>query len=46
MQVIRDDFYLSKLDKIIDYMAENSLSAAITFLDKLDRKIDSLPNIL
>jgi toxin ParE1/3/4 len=45
MQVIRDDFYLSKLDKIIDYMAENSLSAAITFLDKLDRKIDSLPNM-
>jgi len=38
MQIIRDEFYLSKLDEIIDYMASNTLVTAISFLDKLDRK--------
>lgn len=42
MQIIRDEFYLSKLDEIIDYMASNSVVNALSFLDKLDRKIENL----
>ncbi|MFA6789244.1 MAG: type II toxin-antitoxin system RelE/ParE family toxin [Arcobacteraceae bacterium] len=45
MQIIRDEFYLSKLDEIIDYMASNTLVTAISFLDKLDRKIENLTNM-
>lgn len=45
MQIIRDKFYLSNLDKIIEYMAEHSVSSAINFLDKLDTKIEKLPNM-
>ena len=33
MQIIRDSFYISKLDEIIDYMAQNSLLSTIRFLD-------------
>lgn len=44
MQIIRDAFYLSKLDETIDYMAKNSLTSAILFLDNLDNKINNLPN--
>jgi plasmid stabilization system protein ParE len=42
MQIIRDEFYLSKLDEIIDYLASNSVVNALSFLDKLDRKIENL----
>ena len=45
MQIIRDEFYLSKLDEIIDYMASNNVVAAINFLNKLDKKIDNLTNM-
>ena len=45
MQIIRDRFYLSRLDEIIDYMAQNSVEAAIKFVDKLDTKIDNLLNM-
>lgn len=45
MQIIRDSFYISRLDEIIDYMAQNSVSSTIRFLDKLDVKIDNLPNM-
>lgn len=45
MQIIRDEFYLSKLDEVIDYMAINSVVTAISFLDKLDRKINDLTNM-
>jgi len=45
MQIIRDEFYLSKLDEIIDYMASNNLVAAINFLNKLDKKINNLTNM-
>lgn len=45
MQIIRDEFYLSKLDEIIDYMAQNSVEAALKFLNKLDVKIDNLINM-
>lgn len=45
MQIIRDEFYLSKLDEIIDYMAQSSVSSTIRFLNKLDAKIDNLPNM-
>jgi len=45
MQIIRDEFYLSKIDEIIDYMASNSVVVAINFLNKLDRKIDNLTNM-
>jgi len=45
MQIIRDEFYLSKIDEIIDYMASNSVVVAINFLNKLDTKIDNLTNM-
>jgi toxin ParE1/3/4 len=45
MQIIRDEFYLSKLDEIIDYMAQNSVEATLRFLNKLDAKIDNLANM-
>ena len=45
MKIIRDRFYLSKLDEIIDYMAQSSVVSAIRFLDKLDIKIDNLSNM-
>ncbi|MGM0519287.1 MAG: type II toxin-antitoxin system RelE/ParE family toxin [Campylobacterota bacterium] len=45
MQIIRDEFYLSKLDEIINYMAQSSLLSTIRFLDKLDAKIDNIPNM-
>lgn len=45
MQIIRDESYLSKLDEIIEYMANNSVITALNFLDKLDVKIDNLTNM-
>jgi len=45
MQIIRDEFYLSKIDEIIDYMAQSSVESAIRFLNKLDDKIDKLDNM-
>ena len=45
MQIIRDEFYLSKIDEIIDYMAQSSVESAIRFLNKLDDKIDNLDNM-
>ncbi|MEA3354218.1 MAG: hypothetical protein U9Q33_10415 [Campylobacterota bacterium] len=42
MQIIRNDFYLSKLDEIIDYMAQSSVLSTIKFLDKLD----TIPNLV
>ena len=45
MQIIRDEFYLSKLDEIIDYIAQSSVGTALRFLDKLDNKIDNLSNM-
>ena len=44
MQIIRDKFYLSKLDDIIEYMAKDSVTATIIFLENLDKKIDNLIN--
>ncbi len=45
MQIIRDKLYLLKLEGIIDYIASGSIAFAISFLDKLDTKIDKLPNM-
>jgi plasmid stabilization system protein ParE len=46
MQIIRDEFYISKLDEIIEYIASSSgVMPAINFLDKLDAKIENLTNM-
>lgn len=42
MQIIRDKVYINNLDTIIDFIAQDSVSKAIDFLNELDHKIYSL----
>ena len=45
MQIIREDAYLSNLEQILEYIAQDSFSKASDFLSKLDNKINSIVNM-
>jgi len=41
MQIIREDTYLSNLEQILEYIAQDSFAKASDFLSKLDNKINN-----
>ena len=45
MQIIREDTYLSNLEQILEYIAQDSFSKASDFLSKLDNKINNIVNM-
>jgi len=44
MQIKRSPRYKNNLFKILDYIAEDKLSASTNFLNELDKLINNLPN--
>ena len=45
MQILKTSRFLDELDVIVDFIAEDSLSQALIFLDKLENTIYSLSDI-
>ncbi len=45
MQIARSDKYLHELDLHLEYIAKDSLNRALNFLDKLDKSIETLPDM-
>jgi len=45
MQIVRSDKYLFELDLHLEYIAKDSLNRALNFLDKLDKAIETLPDM-
>jgi plasmid stabilization system protein ParE len=44
MTIIRSTNYVDKLDVILDFIAQDSFTRTEDFLNKLDHKINSIPN--
>lgn len=44
MQIIREETYLSNLEAILDFIAQDSIKKAYNFLSQLDSKINEIPN--
>lgn len=42
MQIIRDPKYISKLQNIMEFIAEDSINRALNFQIELDEKIENL----
>lgn len=45
MQIIRDDKYISSLEDVLDFIAQDSINKALNFLNKLDYQINNIVNM-
>jgi plasmid stabilization system protein ParE len=45
MQIIRDDKYISRLESVLDFIAQDSINKAHNFLNRLDYKINNIFNM-
>ncbi|WP_297485553.1 type II toxin-antitoxin system RelE/ParE family toxin [Sulfurimonas sp.] len=45
MQIIREETYISNLEPILEYIAQDSFNKAFDFLSKLDNKITNIVNM-